>query len=293
MNGKTSNIRLILILLVVGVISCDPPIREVPDEQEEEPGIIIQLDAVNGWGLYTGITISNSGVATLISSYPELERQLTDEVFDELMNSFEGFEQINYEYEFFCNDITIYTITFTKNGVVKEISIDACAFMEDINPQTLELIQLGAITDSLMDLAEDIYLVEAPWRGLTATFLLDKAAYNVGEDITATYTIENPTALVRELWFRSEEKVAFYVNGSINNVTFHYHYPGNLQNQEGDPSILRLEPGESLNLYHTWNQIFQEEEREIPASSGTHYIRLGMLGGDFEEERITIEIVEN
>jgi len=279
---------LLAILSLLIVFSCDSLNQKPISYTNPE----ITFRSGGTWVSTTSLKVSANKKAILESTYPSLEMELTDEEYSRIVDSFFGFSIVEKDPKSICVDATSYRISISENGNKEERGFESCYLGDSSTAKTEVKELLLNIVLSLNQLADSIYQVKAPWRGLEAKFSLNKEVFSKGEPIEAEYTVHNPTDKVRELWFEHSYPYYFRANPfNFDGDNFYYVYPNRALTREDDPTKITLAPGEAVTNTFIWDQTFENNGGEqVPISE--YMIRLSVINTDIPAYGKVIRIVD-
>ncbi len=263
------------------------------EDDLEQQNLLIEFSARDGWGAFNqALRFSEDGVVTLTSTYPELTYQLSDEEFHRLKVLFHRYQTWDYEPRYYCADNVYLTINITEGNNFTHLNIDTCIFT--VEKEWSELIQkFDLIFQFMQEIYEDVYSTQSPWLDLQVEYSLNKATYNTGEELVASYQIHNPTSTDRELWFQKGYPIYFSTQKRIDEAHLNFRYPINYRQIEDDPLMISLQSGETKTFSYTWNQEFPSGDSTISAIPGNYVIYTSFLSAELPGDRTTIEIVAN
>ncbi|MGH2568109.1 MAG: hypothetical protein ACRDGA_07190 [Bacteroidota bacterium] len=239
----------------------------------------------------TKLSISPTGFVRLESTYPVLERQLTDQDHRSLRERFSGFRSLREDFPAQVIDDFFHIIERVGEDYSKRVVISSWALGQ--MKGDLSVKQIGNIVSFLRALAKNMYDTQAPWVGLTASFSINAEVYGLGEPITLTYRVSNPTGLQRGLYFKNQRQLSFHVyKPSI--PSFHYFFPDPFVADSSMPAEIILQPGETKELIYEWDQtISTRQGQESKLDIGSYRVVMRFLAGDFPWQVFPFEVVDH
>jgi hypothetical protein len=233
--------------------------RKIPDQ--------VQIEYVVSGGIFgatfANLTVSEDGLVTNKLTTPKLELQLPPEEYAELIELFEGFFELPQMIGgMMCADDSLSKVTLiTKESEKKSVSVWGCTLGERMETDQ-NVMKIGRIIFALSDLADTIYQEKAPWVGLKVDISLDNDTFGVGETITMTFHITNPTEKERTLYFIDEQKTGFTVRRPAL-PNFIFRSPPESQDDTPSPDELQtihFAPGEEIVLTNQWDQTVTDSD---------------------------------
>ncbi len=285
---KDTTVTIILVLSALLSASCD--ILE-PQAVDAPASILYTVAGGFEGGLHTKLSISPTGFTRLESTYPVLERQLSEQEQGMLLEAFRGFKELREEFPDVCRDDFIYTIERVGEDYSKRVVISGCAMaqLKDSDPSAKKI---HGIVTLLAALAKNMYDTQAPWIGLTANFSIDAEVYGLGEPITLTYRVFNHTNKERGLYFKNQQQFSFWVY-KPNIPSFHYFFPNLRAPDSTPPSQIILQPGETKELLYRWDQtVTTPTGAASKLAVGSYRIVLRMLAGDLPSHVFSFDVVD-
>jgi len=268
------------------------PACEILDPQPsgERPSILYTVSGGFVGGLHTQLAVTSNGKATLKSSYPLLELQLSDAEHASLVGRFVNFKQLPDNFPSQCIDGFIFRIELQGSGYSKSVVIDECTLYheKDSIPAVAEISSMVAALDSL---AQRVHQTKSPWIGLTADFSIDGDVFGLAEPITLRYVITNPTSIQRAIYFPHLSQFWFGVD-RYNLPSFHYMYPVPTYPDSSAPSEIVLSPGERKELTFVWNQRVQTQGTDSVLGIGYYLLHMNLSAGELPMKEIWFEVLD-
>ncbi len=239
----------------------------------------IQYVASGGWGggVLEKLSITKTGLATNEMTTPELRYQLTPDKHDELLVLFDEFHTFPESFEGTqCLHDMYYEITVYYESEAKVVSIYGCT-LQELKKTDPAVMKLSKIISALRELAQMIYEKKAPWLGLEVDFFIDGDTFGVGETITVTCRIMNPTDKERILYFAGDHKIAFRA-ARPSKSGYSYWHPEHNPPESDDLKTMTFAPGEEKVLTYTWDMIYEwDDGKPITLEPDRYYMSIRLL----------------
>ncbi len=259
-----------------------------PPASGDNPTITYTVTGGFFGGLHTKIVVSPAGIATLETTYPNLELQLTPDEYSGLLRRFDDFSALQDTFPNSCMDGFIFTVQLEGEGYSRHISIDQCTLQS--GKDSIAVIgKVNTILVALDSLANRVYQSKAPWVGLTAHFYIDSDIYGDGEPITLRYRILNPTSEERAIYFQHQSQFWFSVY-RFNFPSFYYIYPAVTSADSSAPSEIHLAPGETKEITYVWDQHVRPADTAL--AIGYYELRTGLLAGNLYMADTSFEVID-
>lgn len=232
-------------------------------------------------GIRRKLNITADGLVTNELTIPKLEKQLSPEEYADLLALFKGFFELPSTFEGpTCSDDVRSEVTLnTTDRDEKTVSIWGCILFEQKDTDQ-NVKKMNRIISALSKLADTVFEEKALWVGLKGDFFLDSDTYGIGETITMTYPITNPTAKERTLFFADEHKTGFTVRKPAL-PNFMYRFPPASFDDtppSDDLQTLVFAPGEEIVLTRQWDQVMRDiDEMNGSLEPGRYVMSLRVL----------------
>ena len=256
----------------------------------DKPSITYTVSGGFTGGLWTKLMISSTGIATLETTYPPLELQLSSAEHTLLLDRFANFRDLPGHFPNQCRDGLIFSIELKGDDYTKQIAIDECTLYSQKNSNAT-VAKISALVQSLESLRTKVYELSAPWKGLTVDFSIDSDIYGLGEPIVLRYRISNPTSIPRALYFQHQSQFWFGL-GRYNFPGFHYFYPVSEPPDSSDPSQILFDPGQVKEITSSFDQRIQAEEGDTALGIGYFKLYMNLFAGDFPTKEIWFEVLD-
>lgn len=261
-----------------------------PKHSVEMPSIKYTVSGGFTGGTHTELIISSNGTATLKSSYPPLDLQLSDADHASLVSSFSDFKNLPDNFPNQCIDGLVFCIELQANDYSKHVVIDECT-LDSQKDSIAAVSKINSLIAALESLAGRIYQTKASWIGLTADFSIDAEVYGLGEPITLRYVISNATSSARAIYFRHQSQFWFGLD-RYNVPSFHYMYPVLLLSDSSAPSEIVLSPGEKKEITYVWNQRVQADGEDTAVGIGYYDLHMNLMAGELPIKVIWFEVLD-
>jgi hypothetical protein len=261
-----------------------------PQPSVERPSITYTVSGGFTGGTHTKLIVDPSGKATLKSSYPPLELQLSEGEHAALVSRFVNFKQLPDNFPNRCIDGFIFSIELQGSDYSKSVVIDECTLYSQ-KDSIAAVAKISSMVAALDSLAQRVHQTKSPWIGLTADFSIDGDVYGLAEPITLRYVITNPTSIERAIYFPHQNQFWFGVD-RYNLPSFHYMYPVLTDPDLSAPSQIVLSPGEKKEITYVWNQRVQTQGRDSAIGIGYYLMHMNLFAGELPMKEIWFEVLD-
>ncbi len=245
-------------------------------------------------GIHTRMSIGSGGDVILRNVDPPIQGTLTPEEQGALAQLSQEIWNQPDTLRGGCVDDFNFLIQWVDARGTKTISTDGCSLMGSRGAQYPVLTGLIQLLDGI---ASRVYQLDAPWRGIVASFTIDDSSYSLDDPITLTCTLRNPTSLTRSLffphaanfWFTvSQENVPGFSYSSPPSAWYPWTFP-----DSSPPSSVVLNPGEQKVLAFAWDHsVVNSAGVSGTLAVGTFHVQMGLLSGDFAVQNFVCDVYD-
>jgi len=290
MKTKFQTLCLYIIILIT-LSHCG--LFEPSTNDDSSPPEIEFIVSGGFWGgIIEHLTLSEQGVVTLKTGYPELGLVLTKAQHDSILSyiiAVRNLDRTEYLHPGGGDDLIDIEIRINQKSYLAHYSY----LYDHRNEPRIDVVYKAM--DVLHDLNDFTYEQSAPWIGLIFDAFSMQEQYTVGDTVEVVYSLDNPTERSRALLFPHQYQILFQAEGgSCSGYCMLYPIPDERYSSDSPPSAINLDPGESWQMVFKWSQPFIDQHgEEMILEPGVYEIGMNMANGNFHPVFDSFEIVES